>query len=366
MNMGETIKRLRKEKDMTQEQLAEYLNLSAQAVSRWELNSTLPDITLVPLLANIFGVTTDLLLGVDVTTMENRIGDIINEAINHMWQGNATEGEKILRGGLKEFPNSHQLMRELAISLQQQLGLRFDEAQKPIYQEIIALCEKNLAASTDDFIRHSAIQTLCFIYNQMGEQEKAKTYAKKMPFKCFSRESMLTETLRGTEKFAHIQDELRSGLLSALMFIPRLMDCQLDGGAQPFTADECRALNQKIIDITHLIFEEGPLGDFAFSLADAHFSLARHFAEEGDAATAMQHLKQVVNYAITTDAMPPVNQATEEHSNLLFKGLKFPFTMPSPNRIAAEYFLEISVQLDTLLPAADLAEVRAALQKERI
>ena len=64
MNFGETIKKLRKQKDMTQEQLAEYLNISPQAISRWEINSTLPDITLIPMLANIFDVTTDMLLGV--------------------------------------------------------------------------------------------------------------------------------------------------------------------------------------------------------------------------------------------------------------------------------------------------------------
>jgi chemotaxis protein CheY-P-specific phosphatase CheC len=64
MNIGETIKRLRKQKGMTQEQLAEYLDLSPQAVSRWEINSTLPDIKHIPMLANIFNVSSDMLLGI--------------------------------------------------------------------------------------------------------------------------------------------------------------------------------------------------------------------------------------------------------------------------------------------------------------
>lgn len=73
MNIGETIKKLRKQKDITQEQLAEYLNISPQAISRWEISSTLPDITLIPMLANIFDVSTDMLFGVDIDAKEKRI-----------------------------------------------------------------------------------------------------------------------------------------------------------------------------------------------------------------------------------------------------------------------------------------------------
>ena len=52
MEIGATIRRLRREQGMTQEALAEALNLSPQAVSRWELNLALPDITLLPALAS--------------------------------------------------------------------------------------------------------------------------------------------------------------------------------------------------------------------------------------------------------------------------------------------------------------------------
>ena len=52
MNIGAKIKQLRKEKDLTQEQLAEYLNVSISAVSQWESGKTLPDLSLILPLAN--------------------------------------------------------------------------------------------------------------------------------------------------------------------------------------------------------------------------------------------------------------------------------------------------------------------------
>lgn len=65
MSIGTTIKRLRRERDITQEQLAEYLGISTGAVSQWECDRTAPDITQLPLLANIFDVSTDELLEID-------------------------------------------------------------------------------------------------------------------------------------------------------------------------------------------------------------------------------------------------------------------------------------------------------------
>lgn len=60
--LGKRIAALRKEKGMTQEELAEKLGVSPQAVSKWENGQSCPDISLLPRLSAIFGVTTDLLL----------------------------------------------------------------------------------------------------------------------------------------------------------------------------------------------------------------------------------------------------------------------------------------------------------------
>ena len=62
--LGKRIAMLRKEKGLTQEQLAEKVGVSAQAVSKWENDVSCPDITLLPLLGDILGVTVDELLGV--------------------------------------------------------------------------------------------------------------------------------------------------------------------------------------------------------------------------------------------------------------------------------------------------------------
>ena len=66
MEIGNKIKQLRQNAGITQEQLANALGISAQSVSKWETGTTMPDITLLPVLSTEFGVTIDELF--DLTT----------------------------------------------------------------------------------------------------------------------------------------------------------------------------------------------------------------------------------------------------------------------------------------------------------
>lgn len=61
--IGEKIRVLRKNKNMTQEELAEVLQVSAQSVSKWENQLSVPDISLLPIIARFFGVSMDELFG---------------------------------------------------------------------------------------------------------------------------------------------------------------------------------------------------------------------------------------------------------------------------------------------------------------
>ena len=72
MSFGKVIKKLRKNADMTQEKLAEMLSISPQAISRWENDAAMPDIFLIPTLCNIFQVSADALLGIDIDKKDEK------------------------------------------------------------------------------------------------------------------------------------------------------------------------------------------------------------------------------------------------------------------------------------------------------
>jgi len=96
MSIGSNIKRLRREKDITQEQLAEYLGITSRAISQWECDRTAPDISQLPALCHVFDVSSDVLLGIDVEKNEERIKSYLEEAHKVDWEGNFEKEVEIL------------------------------------------------------------------------------------------------------------------------------------------------------------------------------------------------------------------------------------------------------------------------------
>ena len=81
---SKNLKRFRVVKNMTQEQAAEALGVSTQTVSRWECNTTLPDVTILPRIAELYGVTIDDLYKETSMPYENyamRLGSIFEASL---------------------------------------------------------------------------------------------------------------------------------------------------------------------------------------------------------------------------------------------------------------------------------------------
>ena len=89
MNISNRIIRLRKQKGWSQEELAEKLDVSRQSVSKWESSASVPDLTRILQMSELFGVTTDYLLKGDGETLptgsvENENGSYIEEEKSSM------------------------------------------------------------------------------------------------------------------------------------------------------------------------------------------------------------------------------------------------------------------------------------------
>ena len=102
LNFAENFKRLRKEKGVTQEKVAEALDVSSQSVSRWELSICYPDVELLPSIANYFEVTVDSLLSNDVTS-KRRDREIFSEKIDTL-SDESTERIDFVREYCRKYP----------------------------------------------------------------------------------------------------------------------------------------------------------------------------------------------------------------------------------------------------------------------
>ena len=82
--LGQRIARLRKEKKLTQDDLARKFNVSTQAISKWENDLSSPDISILKELANTLGVTIDYLLSNETTEIVNFVPQSERKDINKM------------------------------------------------------------------------------------------------------------------------------------------------------------------------------------------------------------------------------------------------------------------------------------------
>lgn len=286
MTIGSTIKKLRRERDMTQEQLAELLGITANAVSQWECDRTTPDISQLPLLANIFRVSADVLLGIDVNAKDAKIDEIYKE-IRELWcTGQRTEAENLCREGLAQFPDSCILMEELAFYL----SCSNSRAKQ---DESISLFERILSSTNDANTKNFAIGNLCSLYMKVGKEETAKQLAESAPSPIYKKEDLQLMTLRGEDWAYELRNHIQLHFNSFIWKL-RNLTRTFKNKHPLFTEEERLVLWQKAIDMVELFYENG---DYDFDeqlLIDAHFQKACIFTALNDPESALSELEKML------------------------------------------------------------------------
>ena len=114
MKIGANIAALRRARGLTQEQLAAALGVSAPAVSKWERDSSYPDITLLCPLARALETSVDQLLQFHPTLSDQEIAERIRAVVERARQEGPLSGEKALEELLHQYPSSDALRFQAA------------------------------------------------------------------------------------------------------------------------------------------------------------------------------------------------------------------------------------------------------------
>ena len=178
MYLPANLKKYRILKELTQEDVAEFLGITPQSVSKWERGESYPDITLLPALANIFETSVDLLLGMDTIRAEETRYNIHKKAVEYQRNGNLDMAEKTYRDALLIYPNKPGMI----------LGLASTLALKGDTEEAIELMERGLPISINEKQKSTMRAALCFLYLKAGREDKACKLTSQLPHMRESRE----------------------------------------------------------------------------------------------------------------------------------------------------------------------------------
>ena len=213
-SLSERLKTLRKAKDLTQEQLADYMGVSPQAVSRWETGATSPDISALPQLADLFGISIDELLGYDEAERQKEILSVIADAEEQINQNITEEPIIVLRGTLNKYPNNDRLLTCLMYALY--VASEDDDLCRKYDPEIISIYYRIQRYSTDNYCRNETLRLLFRHYCDTGRNAEAKRLAASMASSEACYDYNIYWALEGKEKVDFLKDRITGDLRQLL------------------------------------------------------------------------------------------------------------------------------------------------------
>jgi len=186
IQISENLRRLRRERDVTQEELAATLGVAAQSVSKWERGENFPDITLLPALANYFEVTTDELIGMDEIRDEERVRAVREDFHKLHFDGKIEEAIELYRDLVRDLPHDWEVQLEFASHLSSGWYAESGEKELEILMRVYEKC-------SDGETRLEAIRAIARYHALRREYDTATMWANKLPTSAQLRDDMLLE-----------------------------------------------------------------------------------------------------------------------------------------------------------------------------
>lgn len=173
MNIGEVIRKNRKSKGLTQEEMARRLGVTAPAVNKWESGSTMPDIMLLSPIARLLNISLDELLSFREELSVQEVGDLIKEADRRFSSDGCQNTYKWVKAQIEMYPNCEVLVHSLCLMLDAHCVLdRTSDAEN--YDAFILSCYERLLKSSDETVRNAAADALYGYYLRKNDFKAAE------------------------------------------------------------------------------------------------------------------------------------------------------------------------------------------------
>ena len=304
--MGQIIKNLRKGRGFTQEELAERLGVTYQAISKWENNSGMPDISQIVPLATIFDVSTDFLFGIDHTSETEDALKIVSTANSIQEYGKLDTYLKsydILMEGLKRYPNNYLITFNcmnlgVSLSLPDNGWIYAKDRAEAIIHETIRQANFIISNSKNVSDILWARQNLVFLYSATKKFDLATTEARNFPVRTdltlYSTMAIVNEYMGNYERQATY---LCSDIDYSLQAFENNIACLGKAYYNNRNYSEAIEVYERFFEVMNVIFKnECPPPYHDFDSGDCYLLLAQAYLAIGESDKAMDSVESSVMY----------------------------------------------------------------------
>ena len=321
--MGQIIRKLRKERNLTQEELAEQLGVTFQAVSKWENDSGMPDISQVVPIAQVFGVSTDVLFGTFGTNATEEVLKIVNNAQALLSRPLTSESlfQKYLavKEGLKIYPNNtillmHCLETGISLSYPENDELYDSEHAEDIYKECVRYANLVISYSKNISNVLRAHMIMVILHSAYGDFEKAWFHAEQFPYRAdFNNHVMYAYYAHWKKDYNRESQCCQYGFV---YYLEGMLDINV-GLARSYMLQEkykdSASVLETSLELIQYIFKDNevlpPLHHR--ERGDLYALLAEIYLKDGDPNKALSYLEKMVNYDLNDYAMIDSNTKTK-------------------------------------------------------
>lgn len=327
---AEKLKSLRAERKVSQEKLAQYLNVSFQAVSKWETGNSYPDISLLPDIARYFGVTVDELLCVEKID-EKRLYDEYEKKTANLYRlGKNGEAPAVWQEAYKLMPNNIDVKEML-------MSAYFDTDRNKYFDEFYELATEIYNGNQEGracsmYYKGQAINQLARTFAERGETETALQWARKSVSIFNSKEIIEARIDKGEDRLADIA-------LCTYWFLEELFYfvCYIDGDeAITLGNDYKQSCFKTVAEIFETVYKNDDMG---FEQLQHLYNLYQGVAEyeaikNGDENVIRRHLERAAECCIKSMS---VKEHKLEHPMLYGWPI---YSAPSDNKINIRFLSE--------------------------
>ncbi len=287
-NIGKRIRELRKKNDLTQEKLANYLNVSFQTVSKWENGVNAPDLSFIVPLAKVLHTTTDILLGNAILPEES---DELREKLEDAWNAERhgfQRGREMIAAAqalVSAFPDNmvYRCWMGYALRLRAfELHRNDSDGWAELLEQALGHYKLVIEDCKEEYWHEEALENTTSTLCMLNRRDEALGYAKQLKSK-HRQENVLRMCLPEEERIRHIQEMRYHAMLNFLNELGHLEDLHLWAA-------------ELIIDIIRKMVSDENYLHLHNRLHSAYFACAKHHAKAGRYDEAMESLRMAWFY----------------------------------------------------------------------
>ncbi len=318
ISFGKKLKELRLKNSLTQENLADFLGVSFQTISKWEREDNYPDITILPEIAKFFKVSVDSLLGINEAETKEEINRIIEEIDNH---SDSDLKHKAVKNAVKKYPSDFRIQLRLMSDLCfRKNGTDYAENHSKIlsiYNNIqqnctandIRICSKRYMAAYYNTLSHYDGSGIVF--------EDVEKMLEDMPHMRDGKEFLASYLypFDHPDRIHHTQEAVEEEL--SLFYHGLSHYCDFKGTTQ--TNEFKTDMLKKIINLFETFYDDGNYGYCWQYIIYDYGYLGEICFQQGNTEDALKYLKKAAELAAEFDNLDRITVMKSK----LFNGRKF-------------------------------------------